>query len=343
MKTPYPGPLSYEAEFNVLYGNRGDGTFEDISESAGIRVPGHRAMSVTALDYDLDGDQDLYVSNDGTPNLLFANDGKGHFTEAGVQAGAAFNQFGAADGSMGAAVGDCNGDGLPDMFVTRFGNASLYLNSKGGFFEDRIQASGIQAMSSRYTGWGGNFLDFDNDGDLDLFIANGDAHYLRGMPPLLLENGGDGRFTDASGTGGPLFARPLNARGSGAWDFDNDGRMDLLITALGDRAALWRNVSRNPNHWLTLVLEGTRCNRDGFGARVRVVAGGRTWEMLARCPTGYVFQQDPRLHFGLGPLTAAERIEIRWPDGQTQSLTNAPVDRILKLVEPGVPRWTPAR
>jgi hypothetical protein len=338
-QAPYPGPLAYEAEQNRLYRNRGDGTFEDVSEAAGIGLPGHRAMSVAALDYDMDGDTDLYVSNDGTPNLLWANDGRGRFSEVGLQAGVGFNQFGAADGSMGAAVGDCNGDGLPDLFVTRFGHASLYLNSRGGFFEDRIQPSGILSVSSPYTGWGGNFLDFDNDGDLDVFIANGDAHFLQGMPPLLLENRGDGSFAEAGAKGGPLFRRPLNARGSGAWDFDNDGRVDLLITSLGEQAALWRNVTRTDHHWLTLQLEGTRGNRDSLGAQVRLTTGGRTICAEARCPTSYVFQQDPRLHFGLGPQRAADRIEVRWPSGQTRALTNVAADRVLRITEPGESRW----
>jgi len=342
-KAPYPGPLSYEPEFNLLYRNRGDGTFEDISEPAGIRIPGHRAMSVAALDYDLDGDADLYVSNDGTPNLLFANDGKGHFTEVGLRAGVSFNQFGGAEGSMGAAVGDCNGDGLPDLFVTRFGNASLYLNSRGGIFEDRVQPSGILPISSQYTGWGGNFLDFDNDGDLDLFIANGDAHSMQGMPPLLLENRGDGTFTDASAQAGTLFNRPLNARGSGAWDFDNDGRLDMLITSLGDRAVLLRNVAQTGSHWLTLKLEGTRGNRDGFGARVRVSVGGRILDSEMRCPTSYLFQQDPRLHLGLGSHKTVDRIEVRWPGGQTLALTNVMADQVLKVTEPGESRWRPHR
>ena len=342
-KAPYPGPLSYEPEFNILYRNRGDGTFADLSEAAGIRIPGHRAMSVAALDYDLDGDEDLYVSNDGTPNLLLANDDKGHFTEVGLKAGVSFNQFGAADGSMGAAVGDANGDGLPDLFVTRFGNASLYLSSRGGFFEDRIQPSGILPISSQYTGWGGNFLDFDNDGDLDLFIANGDAHFMKGMPPLLLENRGDGSFSDASAKVGLVFKQLLNARGSGAWDFDNDGRMDLLITSLGDRVVLWRNMGQTGNHWLTLKLEGTRGNRDGFGAQVRVTAGGPTLYAESRCPTSYVFQQDPRLHFGLGGSRVVDRIEVRWPGGQTQTLTNVVADQVLKVTEPGESRWTRPR
>jgi hypothetical protein len=333
-KVPYPGPLAYEAEFNLLFRNRGDRTFEDVSERAGIRLAGHRAMSVTAFDYDLDGDTDLYVSNDGTANLLLANDGHGHFTDVGLQTGTGLNQFGTADGSMGAAIADCTGDGLSDLFVTRFGKASLYVNSRGGFFEDRIQASGILEVSSQYTGWGGNFLDFDNDGDQDVFIANGHAHFLQGMPPLLLENRGDGSFKDASARGGPFFTTRLSARGSGALDFDNDGRIDLVLTTLGDRARLLRNQAASPGHWLKLTLTGRRSNRDGFGALVKVSAAGRMWVAEARCPTSYVFQQDPRLHFGLGAAALVDRIEVRWPSGQTQTLTNVPTDQILRIEEP---------
>jgi len=336
---PYPGPLAYPPEFNILYRNRSDGTFEDISEQAGIRIPGHRAMSVTSLDFDLDGDPDIYVSNDGTPNLLLVNDGRGHFREEGLTRGLAFNQFGAAEGSMAACVGDCNGDGLPDLFVTRFGLPSLYLNSAAGLFEDRSTPAGIAELTSKSTSWGGNFLDFDNDGDLDLFIANGDPHFMKGMPALLLENAGNGWFKDVSAKAGPSFAQAINARGSGAVDFDNDGRLDLVICTLGSHAILLQSRHVPTNHWLKLKLEGARGNRDGFGAQVRVTVDSRCLYAECRCPTSYVFQQDPRLHFGLGTHAQAERIEIRWPGGQTQTLTNVTSDQILKIREPGPSRW----
>jgi hypothetical protein len=337
---PYAGPLAYQSELNVLFRNRGDGTFEDVSEQTGIRIPGHRAMSATSFDYDLDGDPDIYVSNDATANLLLANDGKGHFKDVGLPSGAALNQFGSAGGSMGAVVGDYNGDGLPDMLVTRFETASLYLNSRGGLFEDRIQSSGVLEVTLKYTGWGGNNLDFDNDGDQDLFVVNGHAHFLQPMPCLLLENRGDGFFTDAAAKGGPFFQTRLNGRGSGALDFDNDGRLDVVVAALAGRAVLLHNTGRNTHHWLTLTLEGTRGNRDGFGAQVKVTAGGRVQQAEARCPTTYVFQQDARLHFGLGGHAQADRVEIRWPGGQTQTLTNVAADRILKIREPGASRWS---
>ncbi|MDH7501874.1 MAG: CRTAC1 family protein [Verrucomicrobiota bacterium] len=332
---PYAGPLFYQAELNILYRNNGDGTFRDVSEQAGILVPGHRAMSVAALDFDLDGDTDLYVSNDGTPNLLFVNDGKGKFKEEGFLRGVAYNQFGAAEGSMAATVGDCNGDGLPDMFVTRFGVPSLYVNGPGCVFEDRGAAAGVGKLTSGLTSWGGNFVDFDNDGVLDLFIANGDAHFVKGMRPLLLQNDGRASFKDAAAIAGPFFSQMVNARGSGLVDFDNDGRLDIVICTLGGPVALLHNRAQTQNHWLKLRLEGTRSNLDGFGALVRVHAGGRTLAAECRCPTTYVFQSDPRLHFGLGPNPKVERIEIRWPSGQTQVLTDVQPDTILRVREPG--------
>jgi len=330
----YPGPLSYKPEFNVLYRNRGNGTFEDISETAGIRIPGHRAMSVCAFDFNMDGYPDLYICNDATPNLLLVNDGKGHFRDRALEAGVAFNALGEAAGSMTAAVGDCNGDMMPDILVSRLGYGSLYMAHTNRVFTDRMMASGLGQMTAEFVGWGSNFLDFDNDGNLDIMIANGDAHHLVGWESLLLENDGHGNFKNAREKGGAFFDTRIKARGSVVLDFDNDGRQDLLVTTMGDRPFLLHNRCANGNHWLTLDLRGTKSNRDGFGAKVFLTAGGKQYYSEAHCPAGFLSQSDRRLHFGLGQNQSVDSLEIRWPSGQTQTLTGVKVDHIVKVQEP---------
>jgi hypothetical protein len=331
----YPGPLSYKPQFNKLYHNRGDGTFEDVSKSSGIEIPGHRAMSVAMFDYNNDGAPDLYISDDGTPNLLLVNDGKGHFQDRALQAGVAFNAMGEAAGSMAATIGDCNNDGIEDILVTRLGYGSLYMGTTNGIFDDRMMASGLGSLTAQFVGWGGCFLDYDNSGKLDIFIANGDPHYLVGWESLLLENRGDGTFTDAAARGGAYFKTKINARGSAVADYNNDGHMDIIVTTIGNRPFLLRNRDKSGNHWITLDLEGTKSNRDGFGAKVKVTAGGKTYFAEARCASGFLMQSDRRPHFGLGQATNVDRIEILWPSKQVQELTNVNVDQILKVREPG--------
>jgi hypothetical protein len=333
--TGYPGPLAYKAQLNKLYRNRGDGTFEDISAGSGIEMPGHRAMSVAVLDYNRDGFPDLYISNDGTPNALLVNDGHGRFSDQAATAGVALNAMGEAAGSMAATIGDCNGDGLDDLLVTRLGYGSLYLGSPKGIYEDRMAASKLGLLTSRFVGWGGAFLDFNNDGALDLFIANGDAHYLLGWESLLLENQGAGVFQDAGTKGGVYFRTKVRARGCAVADFDDDGRMDVLVTAMADRCFLLRNRDKSGNHWLTLDLEGTASNRDGFGALVTVTAGGKRFVAESRCAFGFLMQSDRRVHFGLGNAATVDRLEVRWPSKQVQELTNVRADQILKVREPG--------
>jgi len=329
----YPGPLSYKAEFNVLYRNKGDGTFEDISAKAGIRLENHRAMSVCPFDYDQDGDQDIYLSNDATPNVLLENDGKGNFKEVAMKMGVAFNALGEAAGSMTAAIGDISGDCLPDILVSRLGYGSLYVKNASGIFEDKMMASGLGQITAQYVGWGSNFLDYDNDGDLDGFVANGDAHHLVGWEALLLENDGQGKFTDAHQVGGAFFSTKIRARGSVVADFNNDGRMDVVVTAMADRAFLLRNRNRNDNHWLTLDLQGTKSNREGFGSRITILAGGRKQYAEARCPGAFLGQSDRRIHFGLGKSATVEKIEIKWPSRTVQVLENVAGDKVLKVRE----------
>ncbi len=330
----YPGPLSYKPQLNKLYLNRGKGTFEDVSQSSGIEIPGHRAMSVAVFDYNNDSAPDLYLSNDGTPNLLLVNDGKGHFKDEALHAGVAFNAMGEAAGSMAATIGDCNGDGIEDVLVTRLGYGSLYMGNAKGVFDDRMMASGLGSLTAQFVGWGGCFFDFDNSGKLDIFIANGDAHYLVGWESLLLENRGDGTFTDAAAKGGAYFKTKVQARGSALADYDNDGRMDIVVTTINDRPFLLHNRDKSGNHWLTLDLTGVKSNRDGFGAKLKVIAAGKTFLAESRCAFGFLMQSDRRLHFGLGKVANVERLEIRWPSGAMQELTNVPVDQILKVREP---------
>lgn len=330
----YPGPLAYSGQPNRLYRNRHDGTFQDVTQSAGLYRPNERAMSVTAFDCDWDGDVDLYLSNDDTPNTLWINDSNGHFHDIAMDAGVAFNSIGEAPGSMNAAVGDVNGDGSIDIFVTRLGYGSLYLRTQNGTYEDRMWASGLGLLTQKYPAWGGVLVDFDNDGDLDLSAANGSAFTLDGMITLLLENDGHGRFADAAEKGGAFFRQPINGRGNAVLDYDNDGHQDLLITAIGDRPFLLRNKCPTTNHWLKIKLEGTRSNRSAYGARIEISAADRTYRAEAMCHTGFLTQSDSRVHFGLGQLTKLDRAVVRWPSGTVQTLNSVKADQILTLREP---------
>jgi enediyne biosynthesis protein E4 len=219
--------------------------------------------------------------------------------------------------------------------VSRLGYGSLYIGTPPGLFHDQMMQSRLGVIMAEFVGWGCNFLDFDNDGDLDILVANGDAHHLVGWESLLAENDGTAKFTDARGKGGAFFQTKIRARGSAVLDYNNDGRTDLLVTAMGDRPFLVKNRGGVDRHWLCLQLEGTRCNRDAFGAVVTVVAGGRRQVQEARCPVGFLMQGDKRLHFGLGPARVADKVEIRWPGGRFQSLANVATDQVLKVKEPG--------
>ena len=333
--TSYPGPLAYKPEHDVLYLNNGDGTFTNATESSGIAaLEPHRTMSVCPLDYNHDGFEDLYLCNDATPNMLLINDGHGHFHDEAMKAGLAFNALGEAAGSMTAAIGDVDGDGFPDILVSRLGYGSLYMGSARGDCLDRMMASGLGALTAQYVGWGCNFVDFDNAGKLDVFIANGDPFRMVGWQSLLLENDGHGNFRNAVEKGGAYFRTPVRARPSVVLDYDNDGRMDLLVGLMGDRPVLLRNRDRSGHHWLTLALQGTKSNPAGWGSLVEVTADGKAQVQESRCPSTFLSQSDPRLHFGLGSSPVVQRIQITWPSGKVQTLTEVHADQILKVIEP---------
>jgi hypothetical protein len=329
----YPGPLAFNAQADVYYHNQGDGTFVDRTAGSGFDVLPGRAMGVVATDFDGDGRTDVFVANDASANFLFHNEGGGRFREVGLESGVAFGFHGEATAAMAAAIGDVDGDGLPDMHVTDAAYGSLYRNLGGLRFQDLIRVSGIAPISGQWVSWGGGFLDYDLDGDLDLFLVDGDLHHPTGRPDLLLENRGADGFVDASAGAGAYFRAELLGRGGLIGDLDDDGQLDVVVTTIGDRAVVLRNRGEPGRHWVTLALEGRTANRDAFGATVVVEAGGKTYRRVLCAPACYVGQGDKRLHFGLGDANEVTRLEVTWPGGAHAVFEHVPVDRIHRVVE----------
>jgi hypothetical protein len=329
----FPGPLAYPPQADTLYRNRGDGTFENITARAGLTKKG-RAMSVAAADYDGDGWDDLYVTNDATENFLYRNQAGRSLRDRAPEAGVAYNGMGDQTASMAVDFGDFDGDGRLDIFVSDNSLSSLYRNAGDGTFEDIGPEAGIARASAQFVGWGAFFFDFDNDGDLDIFKANSDLSRLFGQEDQIFENLGAGRFRDSSRSLGPYFREARMGRGAAFADFDNDGDPDIAINNLGSAAVLLRNDGDNRGRCLTLRLVGRGSNRDGIGARVRVTAAGRVRVAEKRSSGGYLSQNDPRLFFGLGDSPAAQRIEVAWPSGRAQVIENVPTGRTIVIEEP---------
>jgi enediyne biosynthesis protein E4 len=334
----FAGPLDYEGDSNRLFHNNGDGTFTDVSEKAGIANPPGRAMGVTVGDYDNDGWPDIYVANDQMESYLYHNNHDGTFTNVAVEQGVAYGTNGDTPSAMGPVFADYNNDGALDLFVSDMRYHRLFRNSlKEGFFNDTTLESGIAQMTGQYVGWGDAFLDFDNDGWKDAFIVNGGLHWLVPMEPTLLRNNGDGTFTDVSGDVGSAFKTKVVGRGACFADYDNDGNVDAFIVVLGGNGILLhaKPPAGPRNHWLTLKLVGTISNRDGFGARIEATAGD-LHQMVENVPqSGYLSQNDPRPHFGLGSHAEVDQLTIRWPSGTMQKLEHVKADRILTITEPG--------
>jgi hypothetical protein len=342
----YCHPNSFAPLPNTLYRNNGDGTFTDVSEETGIAAVRGKGMGVVFADYDGDGFMDVFVANDNSPNLLFHNAGGKRFEEVAFQAGVAYDEDGNALGGMGADFRDVNNDGLPDIWHTAIENETfpLFVNRGAGQFVNASQPSGIARMTRAMSGWSNGVADLDNDGWKDLFVARGNVmddidavsrHFHYAEPNSVFRNLGNGQFEDVSATAGADFARPAPNRGLAYGDLDNDGRIDLVVTALGQPARVFRNVSANHNHWILLKLVGTRSNRMGIGAQIRVTTGdGRKQYSEVTTSTGYAASSDPRVHFGLGDSGVVQEIEIRWPSGIRQVLQNVRADRIVTVEEP---------
>jgi hypothetical protein len=330
----FPGPLAYDSQPDVLYHNKGDGTFEDVNKSMGITDVDGRAMGVGAADYDDDGFVDIYVANDHSLNYLWHNDGGKGFTDRGTMSGTAFSQSGEATVSMSVDFADFNGDGLLDIFKSDDSYCSLYENAGNGVFSDKSISSGIAMAAAQFVGWSSSFVDYDNDGDVDLFKTNGALKHLYGHEDQLFENVGDGKFKDVSVERGKYFEEEYVGRGACLGDYDNDGDLDIYIVNLNNRGMFLRNNKGNQNNWLILNLIGQTSNRDGIGSRVKVTAGGKTQTAQKKSTTGYLSQNDPRMHFGLAKNEMVEKIEIKWPSGKVQVLENIKVNQILTVKEP---------
>jgi hypothetical protein len=336
----YPGPLEYAPEMNRLLHNNGDGTFADVSKAAGIGAQAGRAMGVTVGDFDGDGWPDIYVANDTMASFLYRNNKDGTFTDVAADVGAAYGQNGEASTAMGPVFGDFDNSGRQSLFVSDAHYHRLLRSGAkaGGAFEDVTNASGVGAASAQFVGWGDGMFDFDNDGWKDLFIVNGGLVWLVPMQSSLLRNNRDGTFSDVSMQAGGFFQKQNVSRGACFADYDNDGYVDAFVTTLGGKGILLHNTppAGRRNHWLTIKLVGTRSNRDGFGASVEAVAGELKQTVQSTSESGYLSQNDPRVHFGLGEHAVVDVVTIHWPSGIVQTLHDVKADQVLKVTEAGV-------
>jgi hypothetical protein len=330
----YPGPLDYEGETNKLFHNNCDGTFTDVTDKSGIGAYAGRTMGVTAADFDNDGWDDIYVANDRTENFLFHNKHDGTFEEVANDTGTAFGQNGESTSSMGPVFADFDGRGVLDLWVTD-GHYNRFLRNAGKQgFEDVGASNGVSQTNAQYVSWGTGVYDFDNDGLLDILIFHGGLIHLIPQEHTLFRGLGAGKFEDVSRRAGPVLSARTTARGACFADYLNDGKVDAFAVNLGGRGTLLHNTSTNTGHWIEVKLKGTKSNRDGIGAKVEVIAGGKRWTEERVAASGYLSQDDGRLHFGLGAATAIDKLLVHWPSGREQVLEKVSVDRVLTVEEP---------
>ena len=340
----YCHPNDFDPVAPTLFHNNGDGTFTDVSKSSGIGLKPANGLGVVTFDYDGDGWQDIFIANDSLPNLLFRNNHDGTFTEVGYMAGVAVSLDGQPEAGMGVDAGDVTGSGRFDLAVTHLDSqlARFYRNTDAKYFDDVTLSSKIGYATYHMSEFGTRFMDYDNDGALDLFMACGhvldnvhryksDVYYAE--PKLMFRNTGHGIFENVSDQLGPDFQLPTVGRGAAVGDFDNDGDLDILVSNNGQRPQLLRNDGGNANHWLQTLLIGTKSNRDGVGARVKVTAGDLVLHHEKKGGMSYESAQDPRLHFGLGNRTQVDAVEVLWPSGGQTRVANIKADQIVTIKE----------
>jgi enediyne biosynthesis protein E4 len=339
------GPRGLKGAGDLLFHNNGDGTFTDVSKAAGVDDPhGYYGLGAVWSDFNDDGRLDLFVANDSTPNFLYRNEGKGHFTEIGFLAGTAVNQDGSEQAGMGVALGDYLHTGHLSLFVTHFSEeyAALFRNDGGMSFTDVSFHAGVAAPTIPYVGWGTSFFDFDNDGWPDLFMVNGhvypqvdtlDVGARYREPKLLFLNRGDGTFRNISELVGPAIQIPQVSRGAAFGDLFNDGHVDIVVENLDGKPMILREVGGNHNHWIGFELAGTKSNRLALNARIKAVAGDLIQIDEVRSGGSYLSQSDLRIHFGLGSHERLDRVDILWPSGKTETLTNLAADHFYAVKE----------
>jgi enediyne biosynthesis protein E4 len=330
----YPGPLDYEADSNRLYHNNCNGTFTDVSGKSGIAAYKGRTMGVTAADFDGDGYPDIYVANDKTENFLFRNKRDGSFEETAGDLGVAYGQNGEMTSAMGPIFADIEKNGRPDLWVSDSKYNRLLRNTGANGFEDISAATGISALSGQYVSWGSGIFDFDNDGLLDILIFHGGLVHMVPQEHSVFRGIGEGKFVDVSSAAGAVLDVKSVARGACFADYDNDGKVDAFVVNLGSPAILVHNVATAANHWISVKLKGRTSNRDGIGARLEVVSGGHKQTAERVAGSGYLSQNDSRMHFGLGTAGSIEQLTIHWPSGREQVLRGVAVDRVLTVEEP---------
>jgi hypothetical protein len=337
-------PTFYGGLPNLLYRNEGQGRFTDLSEAAGIAAHVGKGMSVAVADADGDGFLDVFVANDQMRNFLFRNVGGRAFVETGVEAGVAYTGDGVPVSGMGAEFRDLDEDGRPDIFLTALSGDTfpLYLNTAEGFFVPAGDRAGLRFATVMMSGWGTGAYDLDNDGRKDLFTANGHVsenvesygHHRYRQANALFRGLGEGRFRDVTAQAGPALQRARAHRGCAFGDLDDDGRIDVVVSVIGEAPEILYNVTQG-GRWLDLRLEGTKSNRDAIGTTVKLTGeSGRAQYNHATTAVGYASASDRRIHFGLGEDRTAREIEIRWPSGTRQMLRDVPAGQVLKVKEP---------